>query len=102
MAKVFVKAPVKAANRTSLQGYINVSYAKLRRIFGKPGKGDKHKTDAEWVLRFNDGTIATVYNWMDGKNYQGKKGKPVSEIRNWHVGGRSKKAVALVRQVLGV
>ena len=100
MGKGFRKGKWRDIQGTGLQGYIKTTYRKLVSRFGKPGKGDKYKTDAEWILVFDDGTVASVYNYKDGKNYLGTKGKPVSQITNWHVGGNRKKAVALVRAAL--
>lgn len=89
------------ANGTCLQGYVDVSYARLVKVFGKPNcKGDEYKTDAEWCVKFEDGTIATIYNYKDGKNYNGPSGTPTKNIRDWHVGGESKRSVELVLELL--
>jgi len=90
----------RRAAGTSLQGYVRVSYARLVKSFGKPLKGDGYKTDAEWVLKAPDGTIATIYNYKDGKAYLGRKGTPVRNITNWHIGGKKKVAVAWVKSSL--
>lgn len=87
---------------TCLQGYISVSYKKLVQTFGQPEEGDGYKVDAEWLIEFDDGTVATVYNWKNGKNYCGSSGSYVGQITNWNVGGKSKAAVDKVCQVLGV
>lgn len=100
MAKGFKRAPARKADDTSVQGHAKTSYAKLVSVFGKPNKGDGKKVDAEWCLEFTNGTIATIYNYKDGKAYLGKKGKPVSRIMDWHIGGRSKAAAALVLAAL--
>ena len=100
MRKGFRKAPSWKATDASLMGRINTTYRKLVATFGKPGRGDGYKTDAEWTLEFSDGTIATIYNYKDGKNYNGPSGLPVSKITDWHISGRSKHAVALVRAAL--
>lgn len=77
-----------------LQGNVDVSYAQLVKVFGKPhSKGDGYKVDAEWRLKFSDGTVAAIYNYKDGKNYAGKHGLPVSKIRDWHVGGFTREAL---------
>jgi hypothetical protein len=76
-------------NGTSLQGYIDVSYKELKRIFGKPTDGDGYKVDAEWVVELSNGDVATIYNYKDGKNYNGSVGTPKTKIRGWHVGGRT-------------
>lgn len=74
--------------RTSLQGYINISYSKLVKIFGLPtSTGDGYKVDAEWSIKFADGIVATIYNYKNGINYCGKNGTPVEHITNWNIGG---------------
>lgn len=88
-------------NGTCLQGEIRATYKELVAMFGEPMEGDGYKVDAEWVMRFGDGTIATVYNWKDGINYCGAKdGTPTKEITEWHVGGASHKAVENVQITL--
>ncbi len=74
-------------NSTSLVGVIKVPYYELIKMFGEPMGGDGDKTDAEWEIEFEDGTIATIYNWKDGKNYNGDSGIPTEKITNWHIGG---------------
>ena len=94
---------VKKATRfesSSLQGYIDADYKVLVKVFGKAGVGDEYKTDAEWELKFSDGTYATIYNYKDGKNYCGKSGLAKTQIREWHVGGSSSKAVRCVEAML--
>ena len=72
------------ANMTSLQGYMQAYYHQLVEVFGEPeGGGDK--TTVEWCLEFEDGTVATIYDW---KEYETPLGN-----YNWHIGGRSQKAV---------
>jgi len=85
---------------TSLQGEIVVSYSKLVKTFGKPTDGDGYKTDAEWNIEDEHGTVATIYNYKDGKNYNGKIGTATSRITNWHIGGCDQKAVELVESIL--
>ena len=93
-----------SANGTSLQGYIEVKYSKLAEIFGHPNNSeyDDYKSDAEWVIAFNDGTVATIYNYKDGKNYRGDQGLDVEDITHWHVGGHDKKALSHVQKALGM
>jgi hypothetical protein len=88
------------ANGTCLQGEIDADYNYLVTLFGQPTNGDGYKVDAEWVIQFEDGTIATIYNWKDGPNDCGDDGIPVECIRDWHIGGFSKIAVERVEKVL--
>jgi hypothetical protein len=102
MAKLtFKEAKWDAISGTSLQGYVNVTYATLKKVFGKEhGDGDGYKVDAEWMLQFSDGVVATIYNYKDGKNYCGRSGLAKSKITDWHVGGNSARAVANVEAML--
>ena len=81
---------------TSLQGYMNATFDELFEEFGAPTydepSGDG-KVDVEWCLRFDDGTLATIYNWKDYDN--GERCKSGESYR-WHIGGKSFDAVCLV------
>ena len=75
-------------NMTSLQGYIRTNYETLVGCFGEPTcDGDGYKVDAEWIITFADGVVATIYNWKNGRNYCGAEGLDVEDIKEWHVGG---------------
>jgi hypothetical protein len=87
-------------NGTCLQGEVLASYQELCSLFGEPTDGDSHKTDAEWMVRFADGTVASIYNYKDGHAYCGEHGTPVREITDWHVGGMSVKALQNVKMML--
>lgn len=83
----FTQATWQQANGTSLQGYINATYADLVECFGEPeGGGDK--TTVEWMLKFEDGTVATIYDW--------KVDETPTYMYNWHIGGKNKTAVTRV------
>lgn len=72
---------------TSLQGKMSAYYHQLVEVFGEPdGGGDK--TTVEWCLEFEDGTIATIYDW---KEYETPMG-----LHRWHIGGKNKSAVFAV------
>ena len=88
------------SNGTSYVGEIDANFSDLLVIFGDPTSGDGYKTDAEWELLFEDGTIATIYNWKNGKNYEGNSGVDTEEITDWHIGGNSNKALERVEEVL--
>jgi beta-mannanase len=96
-----LKPTTQESDGTSLQGYVDASYAELVAAFGEPNAGnDGYKTDAEWVLLDTDTlTLVTLYNYKDGRNYLRAQGKPVEAIRDWHIGGKSTKACASVAKV---
>lgn len=77
------------ASGTSLQGYIHATYSELVDFFGEPLEGDGCKVSAEWNFDFEDGTVATLYDW--------KLSEPIAnyplEEYEWHIGGRNQKAV---------
>lgn len=81
------------ANGTSLQGYIDIPFASIASKLGYPTYTDEDKTLAEWVIKGDDGTIATIYDY---KNY----GMRREQISEWHIGGESKKAVKLIAGIL--
>jgi len=83
----FTSADWTDANGTSLQGYVQAYYHQLVAVFGEPeGGGDK--TTVEWVLQFEDGTVATIYDWKESETPMG--------LYRWHIGGRNSTAVSRV------
>ena len=95
---------IEEANGANLQGYLNADYRELVEVFGEPiryeADGTSHlnnKIDAEWRLKFQDGTIATIYNYKNGVNYMGAEGLRLMEIQKWNVGGNSERAVERVK-----
>jgi hypothetical protein len=89
-------------NLTHLQGAITCTFAQLVATFGNPMKDgfDDYKSDAEWEVQFEDGTVATIYNYKNGKNYCGDQGQEVWEITQWNIGGHVPDAVGNVRQAV--
>ena len=77
------------ADGTSLQGYVQAYYHQLVEVFGEPEAGGD-KTTVEWCLSFEDGTVATIYDW---KEYETPMG-----LHRWHIGGRNYEAVDRVTQ----
>jgi hypothetical protein len=93
-----------AIDGTSLQGEISTTKAQLIATFGAPNwettfdpifhTGEKVTT--EWAFVFEDGTLATIYDW---KRYE--QGSPdLNEVYSWHIGGFSPLAVERVTQAL--
>lgn len=89
-------------NMSHLQGYITADYEELVDAFGPPMRYgfDDYKVDAEWHISFADGSVASIYNWKNGRNYMGTQGMDVQDIREWHVGGFSKITLFRVAEVL--
>ena len=87
-------------NDTHLQGSVGATYHELVEIFGEPTRYEpdeyENKIDALWAIKFEDGTVATIYNYKNGLNYLGAVGKRVSEISMWNVGGLDERAVTMV------
>tara|TARA_B100000131_G_scaffold168602_1_gene162984 strand:+ start:8613 stop:8969 length:357 start_codon:yes stop_codon:yes gene_type:complete len=79
-------------NGTCRQGYIEASYDQLLSKFGPPSElFDNWKSDAEWSIEFEDGSVATIYNWKNGKNYCGEDGLDVEDIKEWNIGGNDRR-----------
>ncbi len=87
-------------NGTHLQGYVMANYADIVAVFGKPTVRDDYKCDAEWMIKFSDGTVATLYNYKNGKNYLGKEGLAKTKITEWNIGGHNERVVELVQGAL--
>ena len=84
---------------TWLQGYITIGFDKLVAVFGEPCAERGYKVDWEWEIEFEDGTVATVYNWKNGPNYGAVDVTP-DMIREWHVGGHNGEALENVKKIL--
>ena len=80
------------------QGEIKTSYQVLCDTFGPPNStGDEYKVQAEWNVRFSDGTRATIYDWKQGDSYNGPgMGILPEQVTNWHIGGTASIAVTRV------
>jgi hypothetical protein len=83
------------SNFTSLKGEFLITYAELVEIFGRPKYGpnaDLDKVTCEWVLKFEDGTVATIYDWKTWRT-------PMGEYE-WHIGGHEMTAVDRVTDTI--
>jgi len=87
-------------DHTHLQGRVDVGYSLLCKLFGQPFDGDGYKCDAEWQIEFEDGTLATIHNWKNGRNYCGAEGTPTEQIWSWCVGGHDDRALELIRGMI--
>ena len=86
-------------NGTCLQGYVTAQYKHLRGLLGKSHESDGFKVDWEWDIEFEDGTVATIYNWKSGPNYGYDTVGP-GQITEWNVGGFHQQAVENVKKSL--
>ncbi len=83
-----------------LQGHITCPFSLLVTLFGEPEDGDGYKVDAHWSIEFDDGVIATLYNWKNGINYCGGLAPQVEQITQWNIGGFERAATYHVTNIL--
>jgi hypothetical protein len=81
---------------TSLQGFFECTFNDVVAKFGEPIEGDGDKTTVEWVIKFEDGSVGTIYDYKAGQSPQYFP----DDLYNWHIGGHSKKAYDNVSAVL--
>ena len=83
-----------SVNGTSLKGYVGTTYDKLVKLLGEPLCGSSDgKTTCEWILEFEDGTVATIYDW--------KQKQTPKDHFYWSVGGHNHKALEQVKDFTG-
>ena len=88
-------------NGTSYQGEISETFENLLKVFGTPmGASDDNKVDVEWNIMFNDGVVATIYNWKNGPASMGENGTNPVDIETWHIGGKTISAVYDIEEIL--
>jgi len=84
-----------------LQGYTTSTFQNIIDKLGSPhSQGDAYKVDAEWAFKFDNGTVATLYNWKNGKNHCGADGLNLEDITEWNIGGFSPDAVTKIEEAL--
>ena len=104
---IYTKAKTDDSNGTSLMGYVKCSYQHLVKRLGQPHLNCKvdsldSKIDVEWIFKFKDGTVSTLYNYKTGPNYLGSDGEQVEQMTIWHVGGFNDKSVIKIAKALKV
>ena len=83
-----------SVNGTSLRGYVGTTYDNLVNLLGEPLKGsDDGKTTCEWIIEFEDGAVATIYDW--------KQHETPKDHFYWSVGGHNHKALEQVKDFTG-
>ena len=81
---------------TWLQGSVLTTRAKLTETFGEPVHYEASKITLQWGVKFDDGTIATIYDW---KRYE--LGTPdIDEEIIYNIGGLDLGAVRNVKEAL--
>ena len=92
-----------SAAGTSLRGTFRATYQQVVAAFGEPNStGDDYKVTTEWVLRFANGTLVTIYDWKETSKYDDELPQP-SYVRSgalieWHIGGHNYDAVRCVQK----
>jgi hypothetical protein len=92
-----IKKTNKSMNGTSFHGAtISATLADLQVILGAPSNtGDSNdKVQNEWDLELEDGTVFTVYDWKEYRNYLDK------ETIEWHIGGKCEKDTFVAQDTL--
>ena len=79
---------------TGLQGYCTTNYTVLVALLAIPHVLMGDKTTAEWCFRCHNGTVFTVYDWMESTT-------PTGDYA-WHIGGNSPEALAAFERHTGL
>lgn len=101
---IILRSDDKPFESTHLVGAIDCGYNQLVKLLGKPNRiGDDCKVDAEWEIEVN-GKVMTIYNYKDGKNYNGKSGIATTKLRDWHIGGLDNMdaEIEILKKALGI
>ena len=70
-------------NGFSYQGEYLTTYDDIVNTFGEPTQqGDGVKTTVEWIIKFENGSVATIYDW--------KYGHTPKDFTEWNIGGKCK------------
>lgn len=97
----------KRTNGTGRIATMSVTFDKLVRTFGVPNSiGDQYKVEAQWLLvDEREYIVFTIYEYKLGMKYDPDQfSKPVTDITEWHIGGRKefmKKIIRIVGDALG-
>jgi len=67
---------------TSQVGLIDARYTNIVDAFGEPLTDvDEYKSHFEWEIQFEDGTVATLYDWKEEAPFL------PDDVITWHIGG---------------
>jgi hypothetical protein len=89
---------------THLQGELQIPFSRVVAIFGEPGEADQYKVAFQWAITFADGTVASIYDYKASSLYDDDQPTPeqmrANEFDDWHIGGKTPRALELVREAL--
>jgi len=86
------------ASGTSYQGEVQATLRTMIKIFGEPNSVGSDKTTCEWTLQFENGTIATVYDWK--RDEYGIGEIDLDARVDWTIGGFDNDAYEQVRRAV--
>lgn len=93
----FTTSETVSINGTSLMDEVRTTRREIESVFGAPTfEGQSDKTTTEWWIEFEDGLVATIYDW---KRY-GMGAPGMDELEDWHIGGRGYEAAGRVVSLL--
>ena len=91
----FIKTKdLKKTEKTGRIGTLEASYDEIIEELGEPcfGESPDNKIRAEWVLQFENGMVATIYDY---KEYD----IPLEEVTSWSIGGHKAEVADLVTEL---
>ena len=83
---------------TDFIGYLNISYSKLVKLFGKPYMfDDPYNITMEWMLDSNYRDVVTIYDYK-ATNFYYKDFLTIQQLKKlnsfkWHIGGYNKEVL---------
>ncbi len=96
MTQGFTTADLDDLDGTHRVGYITTTRGVIEDVFDPPSPqtSDPDKVTAEWPLRFDDGTVASIYD------YRRASAPHMREVCEWNVGGHGEDAMRCVEAAL--
>ena len=92
------------ARETCLRGHVDTSYERLRSLFGEPDGWDQYKTSTHWIILFEDGMVATIYDYKDTTLYSPDELSPKAlralKSYDWHIGGTADSVVDRIQELV--
>ena len=94
---ISINKNVRLSSGTSLVGYFEATFWAVMEKLGNPLEGCD-KTTCEWVIEFEDGLVATIYDYKASQSPMYSPDVPYQ----WHIGGHKGEAAERVGVCLGV